>query len=74
MVRPQALTTSFDSYQGNLHMLQAKKKKGSFFSARDQFVATLQQTIKDILDRDCNPARASAPAAWNEHDVSKYSD
>jgi hypothetical protein len=55
-------------------MMQIKKKKGNFFKTRNQFVATLQQTIKDVLDRDCNPARASTPAAWNEHDVSRYSD
>ncbi|KAJ5890704.1 uncharacterized protein N7473_006932 [Penicillium subrubescens] len=69
----EALTTTFDSYPSDFRMLQIKKKKGNFFSTRNQFVATLQQTIKDILDRDCNPARTSAPAAWNEHDVSRYS-
>ncbi|KAJ5389361.1 uncharacterized protein N7496_000429 [Penicillium cataractarum] len=70
----KALTTTFDSYPSDFQTLQIKKKKGNFFKARNQFVATLQQTIKDILDRDCNPARVSAPAAWNAHDVSKYSD
>ncbi|CEJ55272.1 hypothetical protein PMG11_01539 [Penicillium brasilianum] len=70
----KALTTTFDSYPSDFQTLQIKKKRGNFFKARQQFVATLQQTIKDILDRDCNPARVSAPAAWNAHDVSKYSD
>ncbi|KAF3387131.1 ATP-dependent RNA helicase [Penicillium rolfsii] len=68
----KALNTMFDSYPSDFRTLQIKKNKGNFFSARHHFVVTLQQTVKSILDRDCNPARTSAPAAWTEHDTLWY--
>ncbi|KAJ5175461.1 uncharacterized protein N7482_001338 [Penicillium canariense] len=73
-VLDKALATAFDSCIDDTRVL--RMKRATFFTTRDHFIQTLQQTVKDILDRDRDhPIRGtSVPAAWTDHDLSKYSD
>ncbi|KAF7718595.1 Uncharacterized protein PECH_006324 [Penicillium ucsense] len=70
----KALNTAFESYRSDFEILQNKKTRGTFFNARSDFCMNLQQVVTGILNRDCDTARATAPSAWNAHDLSHYSD